>query len=157
MANKKNNNSRSVSKSNSKSNKNLKNYKRSGTFMTAFKGYFGFMAGAIVYFLFVLLMIGGAVGGYFLAKSGGAFSDEKDNNNNNNNNNNGNGNENSNTNTNNNNDESSKKNTGKIVGGYILMCVCGLIAFILLLPSIIDGIGRMIGYMIAGSIYDSFD
>ena len=104
-----------------------------GAFVSGFKTYFGFMMGMMAYFLIVLVMLGGVVGGYFLAKSGGGFPD-KDNSN-----------------------DKKEKNNVKIYSGYILMGICGLIAFIMLLPFILEGMARMFGYMIAVSIYDSFE
>lgn len=114
-----------------------------GAFVEGFKSYFGFAMGMMVYFLIVLVMLGGVVGGYFLAKSGGGFPNEDNNNNNNNN-----------------NDESDKekeRNNARIYSGYIIMGICGLIAFIMLLPFILEGMARMFGYIIAVSVYESFD
>ena len=37
------------------------------------------------------------------------------------------------------------------------MGICGFIAFIMLLPFILEGMARMFGYMIAVSIMESFD
>ena len=51
-----------------------------GAFVTGFKTYFGFAMGMMAYFLIVLVMLGGVVGGYFLAKSGGGFPHEDKNN-----------------------------------------------------------------------------
>ena len=126
-----------------------------GAFVSGFKSYFGFAMGMMAYFLIVLVMLGGVVGGYFLAKSGGGFPHEDKNNNNDNDNDNGNGND-----SNGNNDKSDKekeRNNAKIYSGYILMGICGLIAFIMLLPFILEGMARMFGYIIAVSIYDSFN
>ena len=88
--------------------------------------------GAMAYFFIVLIMLGGVVGGYFLVKSGGGFSDK-------------------------NNSNDKDKDDFKIYTGYIIIGFCGLIAFIMLIPIILEGIARMFGYIIAVSIYDSFN
>ena len=114
-----------------------------GAFVTGFKTYFGFAMGMMAYFLIVLLMLGGVVGGYFLAKSGGGFPHED----------NGNGDGDG----NNKSDKEKERNNARIYSGYVIMGICGLIAFIMLLPFILEGMARMFGYMIAASIYDSFN
>ena len=118
-----------------------------GAFVTGFKTYFGFAMGMMAYFLIVLLMLGGVVGGYFLAKSGGGFPHED----------NGNGDGDGNNDGNNKSDKEKERNNARIYSGYVIMGICGLIAFIMLLPFILEGMARMFGYMIAASIYDSFN